>query len=375
MSQYSPRLNLPFIQQAQAQKHVTHNEAIERLDLLVQLVVEAFGANTPPVLAAEGQIWAVGAVPTGAWAGQANKLAAWAGGGWLFMAPAEGWLATSAGELRLWNGTAWVAPLSVDMQNLPGVGVNTSHDGTNRLAVSASATLLTHDGAGHQLKINKSAAGDTASLLFQTGWSGRAEMGTAGDDDFSVKVSADGGNWHTGLTFDSSSGNAVMQQVQATALTGTAVTQSSTDTTAGRLITTGAGPAQAFRRGNILGVVSQSGGVPTGALIESDSNDDGFFVRYADGTQICWAVVTLVYQAAEELTKTVSFPAAFFSGNRILTATFRGGVQGAGIEGRPLRERPNNISPTGSRLQVFGSGFTESSTLQMSVNVVGRWSA
>ncbi|MFN3315094.1 MAG: DUF2793 domain-containing protein, partial [Hyphomonas sp.] len=59
MAEYSPRLNLPFIQQAQAQKHVTHNEAIERLDLLVQLVVEGFGATTPPVDPQEGQIWAL----------------------------------------------------------------------------------------------------------------------------------------------------------------------------------------------------------------------------------------------------------------------------------------------------------------------------
>lgn len=40
----------------------------------------------------------------------------------------------------------------------------------------------------------------------------------------------------------------------------------------------------AFRRGTILGTVSQSGGVPTGAVIEGGSN----YVRYADGTQICW---------------------------------------------------------------------------------------
>ncbi|WP_333828560.1 peptidase G2 autoproteolytic cleavage domain-containing protein [Pararhodobacter sp.] len=239
MSEYSPRLNLPFIQQAQAQKHVTHNEAIERLDLLVQLVVEAFDASTPPALPEEGQIWALGAAPSGAWAGQGNHLAAWAGGGWLFLTPAEGWLATSAGELRLWNGAEWVAPLASDMQNLPGVGVNTNHDSINRLAVCAPATLLTHEGAGHQMKINKATAGDTASLLFQTDWSGRAELGTAGDDDFAVKVSADGSSWHTGLTLERATGNAVMRQVTATALTGTAVTQSDTDTTAGRVLRTG----------------------------------------------------------------------------------------------------------------------------------------
>ena len=67
-------------------------------------------------------------------------------------------------------------------------------------------------------------------------------------------------------------------------ITGTAVTQSPTDTTAGRLILTQHG----FTRGNLIGTVSQSGGVPTGAVIERGSNSNGKFVRFADGTQIMW---------------------------------------------------------------------------------------
>ncbi len=46
-------------------------------------------------------------------------------------------------------------------------------------------------------------------------------------------------------------------------------------------------PDKAFRRGNILGTVSQSGGMPTGAIIERGSNANGEYVRFADGTQIC----------------------------------------------------------------------------------------
>ena len=43
-----------------------------------------------------------------------------------------------------------------------------------------------------------------------------------------------------------------------------------------------------YSRNNILGTVSQSGGVPTGAVIEHDSNANGEYVRFADGTQICY---------------------------------------------------------------------------------------
>lgn len=43
----------------------------------------------------------------------------------------------------------------------------------------------------------------------------------------------------------------------------------------------------------IVGAVSQSGGVPTGAIIQRGSNANGEFVRYADGTQECWKILTI----------------------------------------------------------------------------------
>ena len=92
------------------------------------------------------------------------------------------------------------------------------------------------------------------------------------------------------------------------------VTTSATDTTAGRLLTTGAGPAQAFRRGNVLGTVSQSSGVPTGAIIQRGSGPNGEFVRFADGTQICWRVVTHDFNS--DNTQTVPYAAAFTSAPR-----------------------------------------------------------
>jgi hypothetical protein len=48
----------------------------------------------------------------------------------------------------------------------------------------------------------------------------------------------------------------------------------------------------AYKRSNAVGVVSQTGGVPTGAIIERGSNSQGSYVRYADGTQICWLTVS-----------------------------------------------------------------------------------
>lgn len=42
-----------------------------------------------------------------------------------------------------------------------------------------------------------------------------------------------------------------------------------------------------YDQGSILGNVSQSSGIPTGAIIERGSNANGEYVKYADGTMIC----------------------------------------------------------------------------------------
>jgi len=71
---------------------------------------------------------------------------------------------------------------------------------------------------------------------------------------------------------------------------------------------------KAYRRGNLLGTVSQSGGVPTGAVIERSDNANGRYVRFADGTQICvMAYVTVSYTNIEQLSYNWLFPAAFAS--------------------------------------------------------------
>jgi len=49
-----------------------------------------------------------------------------------------------------------------------------------------------------------------------------------------------------------------------------------------------AGVDEVYHRLNVVGTVSESGGVPTGALIERGSNSNGEYARWADGTQICW---------------------------------------------------------------------------------------
>jgi hypothetical protein len=206
-------LSLPLILPAQAQKHVTHNEALLKLDLMVQLAVINRTLTTPPALPTIGDRHIVAAGATGPWVGQAGRIALYTEAGWQFTQPLNGWQAyvMAESQMAFFNGLTWIA-LSDGPFTVGQLGVSATPDATNRLAVSAPATLLNHAGSGHQLKLNKAVAGDTASLLFQTGFSGRAEMGTAGSDDFSIKVSADGSTFFTAVEADAATGEVTLPQ-------------------------------------------------------------------------------------------------------------------------------------------------------------------
>ena len=204
-------LRLPYIMAAQAQKHVTHNEAIRALDALVQLAVLDRNLTAPPVGLADGDRYIVASGATGAWAGWDQAIAAYQDGAWMRYVPREGFVAWIADEdaAVVWNGAAWISLSSggsASVNPTPLVGVNATADTTNRLAVASVASLFNHAGNGHQMKVNKAAASDTASLLYQTAFSGRAEMGTTGDDNFHVKVSADGSTWLEALVVDKATG-------------------------------------------------------------------------------------------------------------------------------------------------------------------------
>ncbi len=343
----TPNLVLPYLAASQSQKHVTVNEALRRLDALVQVTAQSVALATPPVSPTEGQRWILPASPTGAWAGHASQIAAWQDGAWAFYAPLDGWTAIdistdtlllynagtgiwtglitgvfsdatftlqddidptkqarfqiagfTAGATRVFtlpDATTSLAGLAVAQTfsakqtlsnanndlgtstatgttnlatgatlngstktvNIGTAGVSGSTtnviigsavagalgtltinsptvtfgssvsaiamaaanvsalylglggataDATNRLSLNAPASLFNHAGAGHQVKVNKAAATDTGSFLFQTGFSGRAEFGLTGSDDFQIKVSADGTTWFNALQLERTSG-------------------------------------------------------------------------------------------------------------------------------------------------------------------------
>jgi hypothetical protein len=92
----TPRLALPLLQPGQAQKEMFHNEALARLDLIVQGAIVGAGSDAPPAAPEPGESWIVGGAPSGAWNGHGHEIAGWTSAGWIFVPPREG--------MRLWLG-------------------------------------------------------------------------------------------------------------------------------------------------------------------------------------------------------------------------------------------------------------------------------
>jgi len=90
MSDQTPRLAMPYIIASQSQKEVTHNTALNDLDMFTQTVIETDLLASPPVSPVEGQIWIVASGGLSEWAGQDSKLAQYIGGAWKFFDAFEG---------------------------------------------------------------------------------------------------------------------------------------------------------------------------------------------------------------------------------------------------------------------------------------------
>lgn len=112
MSEVTPNLDLPLVMPAQAQKHVTVNEALLRLDALVQPQAQSRTLAVQPVDPEDGQGWLIPDGASGAdWSVMAaGSLAIWRDGYWSELPPKPGWRVHLLDEARdvVFDGTAWI---------------------------------------------------------------------------------------------------------------------------------------------------------------------------------------------------------------------------------------------------------------------------
>ncbi|OIQ32300.1 MAG: hypothetical protein BM562_05375 [Alphaproteobacteria bacterium MedPE-SWcel] len=125
---------------------------------------------------------------------------------------------------------------------------------------------------------------------------------------------------------------------------------------------------------NLVGAVAQSGGTPTGAVIERGSNANGGYVRFADGTQICISpdfasvdvttVAGAIYRNAAPLTWT--FPATFSGG--------AGSVAGSVTSMGNSQTHWGSLRVLGfaeADMTVFAPGASTNRTIR--AKAIGRW--
>lgn len=110
----STNLLLPYMAASQAQKHVTHNEALRLLDGVVQLAVVDRDLTAPPASPVDGARYIVASGGTGAWAGWDGSIAMWSDGSWYRLLPRSGWICWVEDEALclIWSGSAWVGLVS-----------------------------------------------------------------------------------------------------------------------------------------------------------------------------------------------------------------------------------------------------------------------
>lgn len=201
------QLKLPLLQPAQAQKHVTVNEALALLDQLVQMSVSSAELKTPPAFPTEGARYIVAAPATDVWLGQEGRIAAFLAGGWVFHQPAEGWLVWDAAQQQalVYTEDRWRALIvKDDTCQTDALGIGTAPDDLNRFAFSGTHALMTSDGS-LDLTMNKTGAEAEASMSFKSDYVLRAMFGLLGNDEFSMKIRTDAGDYKTALALDGQS--------------------------------------------------------------------------------------------------------------------------------------------------------------------------
>jgi hypothetical protein len=202
-SQSTPHLDLPYILPAQARKYISINESLTRLDDLVQLSAEAMNFASPPMVPEENSHYIIAENANGLWEGYEGSIAGYSDGGWTYYTPKIGWRVwvKNVQSLRVFDGDTWRAvEHSFDDVSAKQIGLGAKTDLTNRLTVASPASLFTHVGDSHQLKVNRDSKIDKAAVLFQSDFVGQAEIGLLGTDDFQMKMSPDGMTWKSALT-------------------------------------------------------------------------------------------------------------------------------------------------------------------------------
>ena len=189
------RLALPLLMPSQAQKHVTVNEALLRLDALSQLVLRSRSASAPPPVPVEGDCYGVPAGAGGDWSGHAGRIAVFVGGDWEFVTPRRGWRAFIEDESGLflfdgdWSPVAGGAAPLPEGPRLREIALD------HPISAGVASTTVP------VIPASASVWGVTGVVTEEIGGASSMAVGVPGSvDRYGTGIGTAGGSWLRGLT-------------------------------------------------------------------------------------------------------------------------------------------------------------------------------
>lgn len=214
----STHLALPYLSASQAQKHVTHNEAIRLLDGIVQMSVKDRDRTTPPGAPADGDRHLVGSGATGAWHSWDLSIAYYVDGAWMRLAARPGWLCWIEADEQLlaYDGADW-GPIGAGGDGRLLKGITRLYSSSSmQLGADVTAILVKAVGAGgggggaeggtgggavggggaggaYVEALKEGVGGDTLTYSIGSGGAGGADAGDNGGDGGTTSIS--NGDW------------------------------------------------------------------------------------------------------------------------------------------------------------------------------------
>ena len=122
----------------------------------------------------------------------------------------------------------------------------------------------------------------------------------------------------------------------------------------------------------ILGTVSQVGGVPTGAIIESGNNANGEYVKFADGTMMTYRSTDLTFTGTVITSGAEDIAALYKDMNYIVSATPRSTITGSGAYCAVFKANPyteGSVTVEAADLQ----NMARTGIVTVNITTIGWW--
>lgn len=182
------KLTLPLLSASQSQKHVTVNEALQLLDLLVQSSVINTTTTAPPGSPSEGDAYVIAATATGDWAGRENDIAAYQNGAWVYLSPNEGWTVfDKSGNLAyIYYSGSWNSSSVGDLLTINHATAATT---AQRLVVGSPAVKFENESGSFVLRLGKDDDASSLWLEFLSNGTEVYDFGTFANNDLVLRKS------------------------------------------------------------------------------------------------------------------------------------------------------------------------------------------